>query len=163
RSNAGGSGWFALLVVGSIMILASPALGGRLLEHLRSRTGATFGCGFISLIATPIALLLCAITIIGIPLALALLIAFLLLLLLGSASGMIALGQWGLVRIAPARASSVGFQILALAAALIVVGLLRHVPLLGHLVSFAVTVLGIGVLLLELSRRMHSGPKAASA
>jgi len=163
RSNVGGPRWFALLVVGSIMILASPALGARFLEDLRKRTGATIGWGLISFIATPVALVLCAITIIGLPLALALLLAFLLLLLLGSASGMIALGQWGLARIAPAHASSAGFQILALLATLIVVSLLRHLPLIGWLVGFAVLVLGIGVLLLELSRRMHTDSKAAGA
>jgi hypothetical protein len=38
---------------------------------------------------------------------------------------------------------------------------LRHLPLLGRLIGFAVLVLGIGVLLLELSRRMQSGAKSA--
>ncbi len=162
HSNVGGPGWFGLFVVGSIMILASPALGGRLLEHLKTRTGAAIGWGLVTFIATPIALVLCAITIVGLPLAVVLLLAFLLLLLVGAASGVVALSQWGLVRVSPAKAGAAGWQLLAFIAMLIAVEFLRHLPLLGRLLSFAIIVTGIGLLLLELSRRMRSSRTAAT-
>jgi cytoskeletal protein CcmA (bactofilin family) len=164
RAGIGGPGWFGLLVVGTIMILASPALGGRLLTHLKTRSGAVVGWGLLCLFATPIALVLCAITIIGIPLAIVLLLAYLLALLVGYASGLVALGQWGLARLSPARASGAGWQILALIVAIIAVGILRRLPFLGGLVGFAVVVLGIGVLALELSRSMRSSaPRTGTA
>jgi len=150
-----GSGWFGLLVIGIIMILASPALGARLLGHLSTRTGATLGFGILCLLATPAALVLCAITIVGLPLAVVLLLAYLLALLVGYVSGLLAIGQWGLTRISPARAGGAGWQILALVATLIVVGILRRLPLIGGLVGFAVLVAGVGVLLIELSRVAH--------
>jgi hypothetical protein len=150
-----GSGWFGLFVVGVIMILVSPALGGRLLGHLRSRTGASIGFGFLCLVATPMALVLCAITIVGLPLAIVLLLAYLLALLVGYVSGLVTLGQWGLARIAPTRAGAAGWQILALAAALIVVSVLRRLPVVSGLVWLAVTVIGVGALLIEVSRVAH--------
>ncbi|HZF17428.1 MAG TPA: polymer-forming cytoskeletal protein [Steroidobacteraceae bacterium] len=162
RSTVGGPGWFGIFVVGSIMILASPGLGGRLLDHLKSRAGAAIGWGLVCFIATPIALVLCAITIIGLPLAVVLLLAFLLLLLAGAASGVVALGQWALARVSPARAGAAGWQILALVTVLIAIEILRHLPILGRLLSFAIIVAGIGLLLLELSRRMRSTPSSAS-
>jgi cytoskeletal protein CcmA (bactofilin family) len=106
RSDVAGPSWFIVLVIGTIMILASPAFGGRLLSHLRTRGGAAFGFGLLCLVATPIALVLCAITIIGLPLAVVLLLAYLLALLLGYVSGVVALAQWGLARLAPARAGA---------------------------------------------------------
>jgi len=163
RAGLGGPGWFGMLVVGTIMILASPALGGRLLAHLKSRTGAVIGWGAVCLFATPIALVLCAITIIGIPLAVLLLFGYLLALLVGYASGLVALGQWALARIAPARAAGVGWQILALLGAVIAVGILRRLPFIGALVGFAVVVLGIGVLAIELSRVVRSSQPRTGA
>jgi cytoskeletal protein CcmA (bactofilin family) len=163
RSGVTGPGWFGVLVIGTIMILASPALGGRLLTHLRTRTGAAIGFGLLCLIATPIALVLCAITIIGLPLAVVLLFAYLLALLLGYVSGVVALGQWGLARLAPARAGAAGWQILALVGALVAVAVLRQVPLIGRLVGFAVVVTGIGLLSMEVSRLVHNRESRAGA
>lgn len=164
RAGLGGPGWFGMLVVGTIMILASPALGGRLLAHLKSRTGAVIGWGAVCLFATPIALVLCAITIIGIPLAVLLLFGYLLALLVGYASGLVALGQWLLARVAPARAAGVGWQILALLVAVIAVGILRRLPFIGALVGFTVVVLGIGVLAIEMSRVVRSSqPRTGTA
>jgi Polymer-forming cytoskeletal len=153
-----GPGWFGLLVIGTIMILASPTLGARLLVHCRERTGTTVGWGFLCLVATPVVFVLCAITIIGLPLAIVVLLGYLLTLLVGYVSGIVALGQWGLARIARTGAALVGWQILAFALALLVVGFLRRIPFLGFYVSLAVVVVGIGALLLEM-RRVVRGPQ----
>jgi cytoskeletal protein CcmA (bactofilin family) len=162
-SGIAGPGWFGLFVIGTIIILASPTLGGRLLGHWRTRTGAAIGFGLLCLLATPIALVLCAITIIGLPLAVVLLLAYLLALLVGHVSGLVALGQWGLARMAPARSGAIGWQILALAAALLVVGVLGRLPIVGKIVGLAVVVLGTGALLIELSRLMRSSETRAGA
>ena len=153
RLGPSSAGWVGVLVVGIILILAWPTLGARLLTHWRERTGASFGWGALCFFATPFVFVLCAITIIGLPLAIGLLLAYLLALLLGYVSGLVALGQWALARFAPTHLAAVGWQILALALAIIVVAMLRRIPGLGILVWPAIVMIGLGALVLELTRR----------
>lgn len=153
RVGSPGTGWLGVLIVGIILILAWPKLGGQVLAQWRERTGAALGWGALGLFATPVVMVLCAITIIGLPLAVVLLLAYLLALLVGYVSGLVALGQWALARFAPTHAAAVAWQILALALAVVVIGILRRIPGVGVLVWPIVVMIGLGALFLEIKRR----------
>ena len=163
RVGSRSTNWLGVLIVGIILILAWPKLGARVLAQWREQTGATIGWGALAFFATPLVLVLCAITIIGLPLAVALLLAYLLALLLGYVSGLVALGQWALARFAPTHVGGVGWQILALALAIIVVGFLRRIPGVGMLMWPIVVVTGLGALFLEIRRRKQDPNSAANA
>jgi hypothetical protein len=89
------------------------------------------------------------ITVIGIPLALMMIALYIALLIVGYISTGIALGEIALQHWRAERAASTGWRIAAVVLAMLVLGLLRRVPIVGGFVVFAATLMGIGVLLMQ--------------
>lgn len=138
-----------------LMVLAASVVGGmprffaRLAQTARTRPFASLLLGFVALVAVPPATALLFATGIGLPLGLVLGAGYLALLLLGYASAAAALGQSALRRLTPARGDKPGWQALAASLAVLVLGLLTFIPVLGWLVCFALWLWGIGALLLQ--------------
>jgi len=147
-------------IVGVVMLLLGPAFMAEASTIWRREWAQSMGIGLMVLIGVPFACVLLVLTLIGIPVALLAIALYAALLMLGYACGAIALGDFGLATFAPTRASGTGARVLALAAALLALALVRHVVLLGGLAVFLVFLGGIGALV---QRALRKAPPASAA
>jgi cytoskeletal protein CcmA (bactofilin family) len=148
------------LVVGAILLLLFPRFSRRLVDRTVDRLGVTGVAGLGALVATPIGLVLVALTIIGLPLALAGLVGYGLALWIGTIYGRYVLGAWLL------SLADVDNRWLGLLVGLIVVAVAVRLPVVGGLVEVAVLVWGLGALAMGLYagyRRRRSGGAAEPA
>jgi cytoskeletal protein CcmA (bactofilin family) len=151
--------WSGSFVLGVILLLLAP---GYLTDTSRLAAGQAplcLGLGFAILVAVPVAALLLLITLIGIPVALLAIALYATVLLVGHLVGAIALGDYALGRLAPARAAAAGWRVLGLLGALVALAVLRQVPLVGGLAVLLVFLAGIGALSL---RAVRPRPPAAA-
>jgi hypothetical protein len=114
--------------------------------------------GFIGIVCIPVAVVILLVTVVGIPLAMALLAAYFLLLLFGYASSGVAAGGLALRRLAPQR-SSLGWRVLAAAVCMALIILAGRIPILGGIVVLVALLTGVGALLLQL-RGAAAGARA---
>ncbi|MFB6251524.1 MAG: polymer-forming cytoskeletal protein [Halobellus sp.] len=126
------------LLLGGVLLLAAPAFSRRVVSESTTRTLRSLGIGLLALIATPIALLILLITIVGIPLSLAGFLVFGLLLWVASVYGAVALGSWML------SLADYTNRWVALLVGVVVVTVLAAIPIVRSLVQFAVVLLGLG-------------------
>lgn len=132
-------GFLANLALGAVLLYAFPGFTTRTALRFRGRALGSFGWGMFALVGTPILLVLVALTIVGIPLAVAGFGLYLLLVWTGSVLGGYGFGDWIMV-----RAGSAGNRWASLVVGLLAVALIGLVPVLGGLFGFVVTVMGIG-------------------
>jgi cytoskeletal protein CcmA (bactofilin family) len=148
-------GWglsLALLLIAAILAAVAPNFYSAAAESARTRWPLAAVIGFVVLVCTPVAIVVTAITIIGIPLAVLLAMLYFLTLLAGSVSTGIVLGEVLLTRWRADRAAILGWRVGAAVLATLVLNVLGHVPLIGWLVSFMVLITGIGVLAMQIRR-----------
>ena len=138
-----------LLAIAIILASAFPLFYKGVAETARTRWAMSLLIGFIVLVCVPAAALIAMITVIGIPLALVMIALYIALLIVGYISTGIALGEIALQHWRAERAASTGWRIAAVVLAMLVLGLLRRVPIVGGFVVFAATLIGIGVLLMQ--------------
>jgi hypothetical protein len=155
-----GFGFGTGFVVGLLMLLLGPAFMTDTSNLARREWAMSMGIGLLVLIAVPFGALLLAITLIGIPVALLALALYAALLMLGYACGAIAVGDFALQALAPARAAATGARVLALLGALLALALLRHVYLIGGFAVMLVFLCGVGALL---QRAFRKAPQASAA
>jgi len=120
------------------------------------RTLASAGIGFLILVATPVASLILAVTLIGLPLAIIGLLSWLVLLYLAKIFVAAVIGL-ALVSLPPERARErLGTIVppLLLGLAILFVGM--NVPYLGGLVRFVVLLLGLGLAFRQLYAHWHT-------
>jgi cytoskeletal protein CcmA (bactofilin family) len=156
-------GWglsLALMLIAAILAAVAPNFYAGVAETARTRWPLAAVFGFVVLVCTPIAILVVAITIIGIPLAVLLAMLYFLTLLLGCVSSGIVLGEVLLTRWRADRAAVLGWRVGAAVLATLVLNALGHVPLIGWLVSFVVLVTGIGLLAMQIRRPAPPAPAA---
>ena len=154
RGGHGGWAWSAgLIALAAILVGAFPALATKLGEGLRGNPGLAFVWGFVVLACAPVAALVLAITIIGIPVALALLLAYALLLMLGYACAGVVLGDAALARLRAADAKHVAWRAGAAAAAALAIALLGRVPFVGWLIALLAVLVGIGAIAVMVADR----------
>ena len=134
-----------LVLAGLVWRLVFPALSRGAEAGLADRPWRSLGIGALVVLATPPAVLLLLVTVIGAPLALAAIAAYALLLLLGYLVTAGALGE-RLLRATGGVNASRGRYALALAVALLALILVGRLPWLGWLVSLAAVMAGIGAL-----------------
>ncbi len=134
--------WLAITVsaavLGILLLLLAPRAADAAFEQARQRFWTAVGIGAGIFIALPLACFLAAITLLGLPLALALGFAMLPLLATGYVTGAWALGR---VVVKPPRG-----RILAFLAGLGILRAAALVPVLGALVTFATAIVGLGLL-----------------
>jgi cytoskeletal protein CcmA (bactofilin family) len=165
----GGAGWLgsaltylALLASGALLLLIFPRFAAQAADTLRASPGLAALLGFAALVAVPVLAVLLFITLLGIPLGVALLALYPLLLLGGYMVGILFIAQRAQAALRPGdtlptQAQTLGFFALAL----LLVLLLGRLPWVGGLLVAAIAVFGIGACVLEIHRRRQSGTAAA--
>jgi hypothetical protein len=151
--------WFSgTFVLGVLLLLLAPGYLAGTSRVAVAEWPLCLGVGFGILVAVPVVAALLVITLIGIPLALLAIASYAVVLLLGHVVAAVAVGDYALGRWAPARSAAAGWRVLGFLAALVALGLLRHVPLVGGLVALLVFLAGVGALSLRAVR-----PQASAA
>lgn len=154
QDDAGmGPGWIwlaGLFAVGVLFAVAFARVSRRTSRVLAARPWFGMLAGFLVLAATPGLIIALCLTLIGIPLALILLLAYLALLLASYVIGALFLGDRVLAFLRPAGEAGNGWRMAALLLVLVVLALVGDVPLFGGAAHFAVLLLGLGGLLLVL-------------
>lgn len=143
-----------LFILGLVLIGLFPAVSLGAARIVGVRPWATLGAGIAAFMLTPAVAVLLACTILGLPLAAMLMIAFALAL----AAAWIVAALWlgdGVLRLAWADG---GFlrRALALLIGLVALGLLRNTPIAREIALVLALTLGLGALWLELRRRHRS-------
>jgi len=142
----------AELFAGGLLLAAFPEFSRDAVETTLEQPQRLAAAGIVCALAVPIAVALLAITIVGLPLALATLALFVLLLWVGSLYGRYLVGATVLTGVARARDRS-GKEVnpyLGLLVGLVLVALLAAIPLLGGLVRAIVSLFGLGAVALGL-------------
>lgn len=119
---------------------------------LRSRPGLSLGVGLLALIVAPVLAVLAFATVIGAPLGLVVLLAYVVLLILGVPVAIELVTDLGLGRARKGRPVTRGWRVLALALVSLVFVGVAQIPILGAIVAFAAVVLGMGALVLRAVR-----------
>jgi cytoskeletal protein CcmA (bactofilin family) len=146
--------WLLTLV---LRISVPPVMQGAA-ALLRSRPGLSLGVGLLALIVAPILAVIAFITVIGAPLGVVVLLAYLTLLLIGVPVALDLVTDLGLGRARKGRPVTRGWRVLALALVSLVFVGVAQIPILGAIVAFAAVVLGMGALVLRAVRRSAEGP-----
>ena len=137
-------------VLGAILLLVSPRAAEAIADAGRTAAGPAIGLGFALAIGVPILGVLLTVSILGLPLGLAILLGLALLYGLGYAVGALFLGRLILQR--PKNlwlAFLLGWGILRVVAI---------VPLLGAFVAFAAVVYGLGCIAVAVYRSRRATP-----
>ena len=154
QDRFGWFGWFGwlwtsgLVVMAALWLALAPRTSARASQTMRGRFALSVGLGFAWLVCVPMLALLLLLTIIGIPVALLALAAYLAVLPLAYVAAAAGLGDWALHRWQAARAATPRWRIGAAATALVLLTLLGHVPWVGALLALVLLLTGLGALLL---------------
>ena len=161
-----GLGWLwtlGLMAIAALLVGTMPVSAKRVAHALRARLGLSLLLGFIALVCIPVAVLVLAISIVGIPLALLALLLYGVLLLVGYVASGVGLGQWALLRFKAEAADRSGWRIASAMAAVLVLALLGSVPFVGGFIALAAILAGIGAIALLLAPRKPSTPLAQAS
>lgn len=142
-------GMLVNLALGAVLILAFPRFSRSVRERAVGTPFRSGGVGLLTVIAVPVALVLLAITIVGIPLMLLGTFLFGVAVWIGALYGRIAVGSW-LVSLA-----DIDNQWLDLVVGVLLIGAVTQLPWIGGAVELAVFLLGFGALAATLSRRFR--------
>src|SRR6266540_973335 len=157
----------ALLLTGAVMIFAFPRFTPAAAQAIETDPWRSLGVGALALLGAPAVMVALFVTGVGIPLGLILLAAYLVALLVGYLVAALFVGLVGVRRLRGEPPGSPipkrGPLVLRLLAALVVLGILRLVPVLGGLVSLAALLFGMGALVMQLHRAYRGGERAQPA
>ena len=147
-SNALFSGYVMIvnLVLGAILLLVVSRFSDRVGATVGDEPLRATGVGVAALIGIPIGLGLLAVTIVGIPLMLAGVFLYVLLLWVALIYGRFAVAVWALAQF------DVENRWLALFVGIVGLGLLGQVPVVGWLITLATFLLGLGAVTLTIFR-----------
>ena len=136
----------SLLLVGASMILAFPAFSANAAQTMRSDPWKSLGLGFSLLLCVPVAAILFMLTVIGIPLGMALLLFYPAMLLLGYVTGALFVGDRVAAWLAKRRGLALhpGWRYAALAVSLFALLIVYKIPYVGCVVEFLVLLFGLG-------------------
>jgi cytoskeletal protein CcmA (bactofilin family) len=151
----------SLLACAAVCYLLFPGISRAAARQVSESPWTNLGLGFAVLAAGPLAVLLLLMSLVGLWLGLIALALYLTLLLLGYLTGVLFLAEAGLRRARYTQEHGRWWMIGALAAALILLSLLRLVPVAGALASFVLMLFGLGALTRALWRRYTAKPVAA--
>jgi cytoskeletal protein CcmA (bactofilin family) len=148
--------WSVGYVLLALLVLTiAPGYAARVTDTIHDDVVQSLLFGLIALVIAPMAMILLTITVIGIPAALLLLLIYLVLLMAGRLFAAIAIGDIVLQRMrgGTLQASDRGARMLAAIIAVIVIGIVAWLPVIGSLVATLVTLLGLGAMLLQMRKR----------
>ncbi|MDI6902473.1 MAG: hypothetical protein QMC77_01895 [Methanocellales archaeon] len=137
-------GFLSLLVVGIIIVSFAPRLTLQVHNTILTSFWKSIGVGFLFLIVVPILSIILLVTIIGIPVALIILVSYIIALYVSKVFVGFSLGQIILERLKKETKS----LIWPLAMGLLLIALVTSIPVIGFFVSLICIVLGFGALLM---------------
>jgi cytoskeletal protein CcmA (bactofilin family) len=138
-----------LMLLAALLLALLPGASANVARTWRAHAGFSLLAGFVLLVCVPVAVLLLLISIIGIPVALAVIASYLALLPVAYVASAIGAGDWALQRWQPQRGAQVLWRIGAACLALLVLALLGWVPVLGWVIAFLALLAGLGAMLLQ--------------
>ncbi|MEO7151302.1 MAG: hypothetical protein ABIX46_06280, partial [Burkholderiaceae bacterium] len=145
-------GYVVLLAVAAVLVWLMPRFSARATEAVASAPWRVLGLGLLLVVTVPLVVILLVLTLLGIPLALAVLAFYPLLMMVGFAIGAVFVGERlsrSLRAGAPLTpASRFGYTALGL----LLLMLLGWLPVVGWLLLTAVTLAGLGAIVLALVR-----------
>lgn len=156
--------WFVGVFIAAVAFnLVAPGFAQRAAQFVGRDPLKSLGLGFAALVCAPILVILLLITVIGIPVGLILLTAYLLLLFLGWLTTATFIGQKILALFRANRAATTGWRFLALLVALLLLWFAGQIPYVGNWIQFAVLLAGMGALILAAwNRRGPQAPQPAA-
>lgn len=140
-------GFFMALIPGIIIILIAPRRAKAVAAAIKTKPLLSLGWGALILIATPIAILILCITIIGIPLGIIGAILYGLAIFLGQIAFGLFIGYWilGYAR----NVDSKGILILAFLLGFVILTLIKLIPFVGPFIWVVTTIFGIGAMVIS--------------
>lgn len=147
------------LLLGVVLLGLFPNFSAGVADRVATDPLRSGLAGLGVVVGIPLLLLLIAITIIGIPLSLAGLFAFLVFAWIGLVYGRFAVGVWLLSLV------DIDNKWAGLLVGLVLAVILWQIPIIGGIINFAIFVLGVGALVLGLveRRRRMSAPSGRTA
>jgi cytoskeletal protein CcmA (bactofilin family) len=145
--------WLLTLVLRAVV---PPVMQGAA-ALLRARPGLSLGVGVLALLVAPLIAALAFVTVVGVPLALVLSLAYMLLLVIGIPVTLDVLVDLVLGRVRKGRPIAGSWRLLTLAVASLVFVAVLQIPIVGPIVGLAALVLGLGALVLRAVRRSGAG------
>lgn len=151
RTGLAGSflGWLALavstLLLGLLLLAAAPRAAGQVLDAVRSRPGLAALLGVVAFIGLPLVAVLALLTLVGIPLGLALLGALALIYWIGFTAAAWLLGR------TIVKGERTGF--LAFLTGWAILALLTLIPVAGAIIAIIAIIMGLGAILVATHRR----------
>ena len=147
-------GFFMALIPGIIIILIAPRRAKAVADAIKTKPLLSLGWGALILIATPIAILILCVTIIGIPLGIIGGIFYLLVIFLSQIAFGLFIGYWILSY--ARNVESKGMLILAFLLGFILLTLVKLIPFVGPFIWVVTTIFGIGAMVIS-NKTMPSG------
>ena len=149
-------GFLVNVLVGGLLLLVLPGTSRRIADRVTKEPLRTGGIGLLAVIGVPIAAILIGITIVGLPVTIAVLIAYGLALWIATVYGRYAVGA------AVLSYTAIENRWAELLVGLVVVAALVRIPVIGGLFEFVVVLLGLGAMAGLLYRfvRNQGGPEA---
>ncbi len=136
-------GFLSAFIIGTLLIHFAPKLMTKVSSNISQRFWPSFGIGFLALVATPIAMIIFLITIIGIPIAFGLGILYSVIIYLTK----IFVGFWLGRKILPK-----GNIYLGLALGLLIFFVLSSIPIVSGLVKLTTASVGMGTAIYTIKR-----------
>lgn len=141
-------------VAGLLLLSLMPVYTKRATDIIVAKTWMSLGLGILAWAVTPFAFVIFAITLIGIPFAILLIIAMVILSYIGRILATIVIGMWFFGRIGQ-RAG----YLWVLLVGLIIYEIISLIPIVGGLFSLVVTFIGLGAVLI-LEKQYYSDLRA---
>ena len=150
-SHRGYGIFFSLTLIVAAIVLFRLFPGFTMLAagRISSDPWKSFGIGFVLLVVTPVAAILLMSVVLGMWVGLSILALYFVALLTGLLIGCFYLGDWG-AKILRKDVTTTGRRLLSVSIAIILLGLLQLIPVLGCLLVFALLLLGLGAEILQL-------------
>ena len=143
-------GVVANLVAGAVLLVAFPRFSTSVADDVTDDPLRMGAFGLLALVGVPLVCVLLFLTLVGIPLSIAGIVAYAFLVWTGALYGRFALGRWLL------RQVDRDSRWLALLVGVLGVAAVKFVPILGDLVEAVVVLVGLGALVLGMYDRYQS-------
>jgi cytoskeletal protein CcmA (bactofilin family) len=160
RRDAGGGWlaglwWLGILAAGIVLVLIFPGFTTRTEAAIAARPWPVLGLGAAVVFASPVIMLLAALTIVGLPLALLAGTLYAAALFAGYLVAADCVGMRAVKLASKLPPDASGPHVAGVATGVILLGLTAFVPVLGCIVALLAELFGVGALVLEFHRGKH--------
>lgn len=144
----------SMIIASVVLLLIFPRYTLSSTDRVRSDPWKSVGVGFIFLVLTPILAFMLMAVVLGVWIGLAILAVYFVAILLGLLIAFFFVGDWG-ARLFKRDISTRGRRILSVILAIILLGFVELIPLIGSVLIFVLLLLGVGASMLQLHYTYH--------